>query len=394
MAAEQFAKSGYVSTSLREIAEGAHILPGSLYHHFESKEAIAVELIEAMEPDLRAITARSLASTDEPLRVLRSFAREVATFSQDHRAAVKLCLYDAPSSATSLLRELVKLQPAGLERTWTALVERAAKSGALRVPEVDLRLLALALHHGVLIAGELAAHASSEQVADTLTSVLVDGLWLEGADPRGEQAGRVALALDEIAREWSAMPDGGAEGRQQEILAAARAEFARRGFDATTMRDVADAAGMRPASLYRHFPSKDALFANIVNRFSSALLAATERVVASAETPADSLDGLFGMMALAGVQFHSEYDIVKTWWRSLTPDKPDAALEENRRRFSLLRSILASGVSEGTFRPYPDLDLLAVCVRDLLWLPFQVELPPEQAHRFLRQTVGLGAGAQ
>ena len=45
-AAGLFASDGYASTSMREVAAASGILPGSLYHHFESKEAIAVELVE------------------------------------------------------------------------------------------------------------------------------------------------------------------------------------------------------------------------------------------------------------------------------------------------------------------------------------------------------------
>jgi len=44
-AAALFASSG-LRTSLKEIADACGILPGSLYHHFESKEAIIVELVE------------------------------------------------------------------------------------------------------------------------------------------------------------------------------------------------------------------------------------------------------------------------------------------------------------------------------------------------------------
>ena len=53
-AASLIAASG-LRTSLQEIADAAGILPGSLYHHFESKEAILIELIRRYHADLDRI---------------------------------------------------------------------------------------------------------------------------------------------------------------------------------------------------------------------------------------------------------------------------------------------------------------------------------------------------
>lgn len=49
-----------------------------------------------------------------------------------------------------------------------------------------------------------------------------------------------------------------------ELLATARALFLRRGFDRTTMNDVAVKAGISKSSLYREHESKDALFVAVV----------------------------------------------------------------------------------------------------------------------------------
>lgn len=51
-----------------------------------------------------------------------------------------------------------------------------------------------------------------------------------------------------------------ADERRAQILAAAASVFGSRGFEATRMDDVADKAGVAKALLYKHFPSKDALF--------------------------------------------------------------------------------------------------------------------------------------
>ena len=50
------------------------------------------------------------------------------------------------------------------------------------------------------------------------------------------------------------------EARRNAILDAASAVFGAKGFDASRMEDVAAEAGIAKGLLYKHFPSKDALF--------------------------------------------------------------------------------------------------------------------------------------
>ncbi len=52
----------------------------------------------------------------------------------------------------------------------------------------------------------------------------------------------------------------------ERILAAGEALFAERGYHGTTLRDVAGRVGLRIPSLYNHFPSKDALYAAVLER--------------------------------------------------------------------------------------------------------------------------------
>lgn len=53
----------------------------------------------------------------------------------------------------------------------------------------------------------------------------------------------------------AAQPD-----RRAEIIAKATAAFVAQGYSGTSMSDLARAVGIQKASLYHHFPSKDALF--------------------------------------------------------------------------------------------------------------------------------------
>lgn len=51
------------------------------------------------------------------------------------------------------------------------------------------------------------------------------------------------------------------EERRQAIVAAVRSVFAEKGFDGTKTRELAKAAGVSEALIYKHFPSKESLYA-------------------------------------------------------------------------------------------------------------------------------------
>ena len=88
-ASSVFASSG-LRTTLQEIAEASGIQPGSLYHHFESKEGIVVELVKRYHADLdrQAEIAlkelRESASGDTPHRII-AFSTAIAQYAARHR---------------------------------------------------------------------------------------------------------------------------------------------------------------------------------------------------------------------------------------------------------------------------------------------------------------------
>ncbi|MEB0047880.1 MULTISPECIES: TetR/AcrR family transcriptional regulator [unclassified Pseudomonas] len=66
--------------------------------------------------------------------------------------------------------------------------------------------------------------------------------------------------------------------KREAIIQAAIAEFRTNGFDITSMDKIAATAGVSKRTVYNHFPSKEELFAEILNQL-------WERVTAEQETP-------------------------------------------------------------------------------------------------------------
>jgi AcrR family transcriptional regulator len=81
--------------------------------------------------------------------------------------------------------------------------------------------------------------------------------------------------------------------RRRQILAAARALFADRGFHATTTRDLAAAADINDALIYRYFPDKQAILAALTDE-AIAVFQALPKPPDQATLPLDQLLELIG----------------------------------------------------------------------------------------------------
>ena len=82
------------------------------------------------------------------------------------------------------------------------------------------------------------------------------------------------------------------ELRRAEILAAAAALFARRGFHGVTIDDIGAAVGMSGPGIYRHFPGKEAVLSEMLVGISERLLAEGSRRTVAAPDAGAALDAL------------------------------------------------------------------------------------------------------
>jgi AcrR family transcriptional regulator len=81
-----------------------------------------------------------------------------------------------------------------------------------------------------------------------------------------------------------------AEQRRDQLFAVALELFARRGYRATTMDDIAEAAGVTKPLLYQHFSSKRALYLELVDSIAQDLLAAIRHAVMRADGPRQQVE--------------------------------------------------------------------------------------------------------
>jgi AcrR family transcriptional regulator len=81
--------------------------------------------------------------------------------------------------------------------------------------------------------------------------------------------------------------------RRDQLLAVARAIFAERGFQATTMDDIAREAGFTKPILYQYFDSKTDLYREIVAQTAGRLLASLHAAVSSVDSPRARIEVAF-----------------------------------------------------------------------------------------------------
>jgi AcrR family transcriptional regulator len=179
IAGQMFAERGFLATTTREIADAANILPGSLYHHFSSKESIADELLSAYWTDLLEIYERVASEKPKPTEGLRQLVGASIAMLGLHQYAVRMVLNDWTylSGVLPYLQENLNR----VEAIWVDLLKRGQ-----RAKEFDPRLNPQVTYRTIMssISGTARWYSpdgsmTTDELAEQMATLFLAGVELE-----------------------------------------------------------------------------------------------------------------------------------------------------------------------------------------------------------------------
>lgn len=161
----------------------------------------------------------------------------------------------------------------------------------------------------------------------------------------------------------------GTSGRRAELLALAADMFAEHGYRATTVRDIADAAGILSGSLYHHFDSKESMVDEILTGFLDELFGRYREIVAERLGPRATLEAIvIASFECIGAR-PSEVAIYQNESKYLMRYDRFSYLGDRNTEFrKLWIGLLEEGMREGVFRQGLDQEVVYRFIRDTVWV--------------------------
>jgi TetR/AcrR family transcriptional regulator, cholesterol catabolism regulator len=177
-AAELFARKGVAPTTVREIGDAVGILSGSLYHHFDSKDAIAGEIVAGYVDDLLTRYRRVRATlADDPSRCLAGLLAASFQSLDAHRNACAIYRNDLPYLSALPGFGVTRRRCRLVQEIWIEVLRDGIARGVFR-SDIDPWFL----DHLVRDAVEGAARwygqqrrYDAEAIADAYTGILLGG---------------------------------------------------------------------------------------------------------------------------------------------------------------------------------------------------------------------------
>jgi AcrR family transcriptional regulator len=388
-----FASSG-LRTTLAEIADACGILPGSLYHHFDSKEAIIFELVQRYREDLDRVAKEALEGRSESVedRIVR-LGEAIAACAVRHRAALLYTLYEPPTAAGEELRELARQAPVAIDAAMLEILEGGAATGAIR-SGIDLPLFAERICQSMLHVGVGVFHRSraGRHLPAEKCRLLLHGLAVKMPTKASLDRSDAMRAANAVIATWDRDDDG--DDRVLQLRAVARAEFGRHGYESTTIRDIAKAAGMSTGSVYRLFASKDELLISIMETFGETSQTAWEDVLEADATSVEKLDGLMWVNTNLLDRFSDEFKIQLAWFRQSPPTSVDLGISFGHQ-IQRLKALLNAGIEAGELQVEGPADVnRARSLYELMLIPVSIvrSAGVRTSQSLARETLLRGAG--
>ena len=170
---------------------------------------------------------------------------------------------------------------------------RSSTGGAAALEAAALRIAAQQPELGQLRVAELLAREGF-----SISRAGVRGIWkrhnLETLYKRMSAAQRAAGGRRDAltAEQRERFVRAARSRRRGDLLTIAAEVFARRGYEGATLKEIADAAGILPGSMYHHYRSKEELFEKVIHEAFLQLNAAVDRALQDRTDPWERLQAI------------------------------------------------------------------------------------------------------
>ncbi|GIE89852.1 TetR/AcrR family transcriptional regulator [Actinoplanes regularis] len=266
-AGQVFSGRGYHAASMEEIAAGVGISAAALYRHFPNKYALFAECANVMVDRLVGVLDEAPPEAD-----LAEMLAALTRVTIAHRASGGLYRWEA--------RYLESTDRRLLRAKFAQVVERVAEAVRREHPLPEGRLRAVAALGAI---GSVTMHHTSIAPRRLEELLLGSALRVAATDPAAAagSADLVELPAQPVPRT-----------RRAEILAAAVPLFARDGFATVTNGQIAQAVGLAPSAIYRHYPGKVDILVAACLQAAGLLAQAVERSLERATDPRQAVVAL------------------------------------------------------------------------------------------------------
>jgi AcrR family transcriptional regulator len=378
---------------MADIASATGVLPGSLYHHFASKEDIAIAIVAQFEREMGVVYAEEEQAdpATDPETGMRRFAAKITAASLRNAAAVRLLSYEPPTVASEQMKAALLMSTAPQTRLWKRHMSRVRAARA--VEPALIPLLGFALGTSTLLAPvTYTLRQEPERLAALTCDVLFEGIAVDSPMPVNLERSPATAAAHDVMATWPQLEAPAQPGSSAaNILFAAKREFARRGYHATTVRDIAEAAGVRMGTLYRRIESKEALLEDILQSYSTHMGTAIRAALEAGNSPIESIDAYARVFIHGRRRFPLEMEIVKYGASGRdTPGSPfQTHYQQTSARRAALEAVIADGLANGAIKKLGSPAELADQIRAISWLPYRDLAPATErkALEFFRRSV-------
>jgi len=137
--------------------------------------------------------------------------------------------------------------------------------------------------------------------------------------------------------------------RRDELLLAAERLFSERGYEATSVRDIADALSIKAGSLYSHIATKEDLLWEVLGRAADRYFEAVQPIVESDLVTVEKLRRLIAAHVRVITQSASAAAVYTTEWRHLTEPRRKQFAARRDAYERIVRGLVHDAIREGSF---------------------------------------------